>query len=120
MEILWYKIKRFLFNPWVFGLLTTAAMTNVFLWYYAVTHFSSGAQLLFVRYSVGVGVDFVGNPRILFLFPALATAVMVLFAILAFLLFEKARLSATVICGLACIVSWYTVIALLLAVSLNI
>ena len=120
MEILWYKIKRFLFNPWVFGLLTTAAVTNMFLWYYAVTHFSSGAQLLFLRYSVGVGVDFVGNPRILFLFPSLSTGVMVLFAILAFVLFEKARQTAIVICGLAGILSWYTVIALLLAVSLNI
>jgi len=120
MEILWYKIKRFLFNPWVFGILLVSTATNLFLWYYAVTHFSNETQLLFLRYSVGVGVDFVGNTRILFLFPAISTAITALFGVLAFLMFEKAKLTAIVICGMAWVIASYNVIALLLAVSLNI
>lgn len=120
MEVWLYKVKRFLFHPFVFTVLAVDILAITGLWWYSVTNFTQSEQLLLVRYAVGVGVDFVGQPAILFVFPGLATVIMLGNAIIGYLFFEHARYTSFIITGISLLTTMYLGIALVLAVSLNI
>lgn len=120
MEVWLYKVKRFLFHPVIFTAWLVDVVCVFSLWWYATMHFTASEQLLFLRYAVGVGVDFVGSSHLLFIFPGLATILLMGNLIVGYIFFERARHTAIVITGFSLLLTIYLGIALVLAVSLNV
>lgn len=120
MSIFLYRVRRFLLHRFIFCNVAVSVVLQMLMWSYLAFNFQSYSSSAFLHYTVGIGVDLVGNREQLFEIPGIGFVLFFINTIVAFLFFERSRQLSFFFVGLTNLLHALLVITILLVVSLNI
>lgn len=104
-------------RPWFVAL--ALAVVNAGLWIFVIATFPRDMPAAVLHYSVGVGIDFVGEGRQIIVLPAVSSVLLVLNVLLAFMLRKVNMVASWILLGGAAVVQLLLIAAYFFILALN-
>lgn len=101
------------------SLIGAQTLVNAILWIVALTMFPRTSPAAILHYSVGVGIDFIGEGRQIMVLPAAGTVVLVLNGILAYGVRRMSRPAVWIMLGGSAVVQLLLIAAYVYLLKLN-
>lgn len=131
-----YNVRRFVTDRIVLTALIVGGLLQLLMWGYILLHYDvllSGVAIeqsatnlashnqltTFLHYTVGIGVDYVGEPRDIFTLPIVGLILLLANTLLAYVLHAKAVYTSYVLLGISDFLHIFLLIATMLVISLN-
>lgn len=112
-------VRRFFGNKINVFFLVVGVLLELALWTYSAFTVDANNQTAFLHYTVGVGVDFVGQGTKVYIISAIGGVILLINAVVAYTLYERLRFVSYFFLLLADWMQVYLILSVLLVASLN-
>ena len=117
---MFYLIKIFFKDPWVFVPLIVSALAQVFMWPYIIIHAGAqGAGMMFLHYNIIFGVDYVGDWWKIFVMPGIGLGIIILNFGGAIYSYNTDKLLSRIITVFTAVLQIFLALAVYLIVDIN-
>ncbi|MFA5127922.1 MAG: hypothetical protein WC457_02895 [Patescibacteria group bacterium] len=116
---MFYLLKVFFKDPWVFVPLAISALAQVFMWPYIFFNLGTQGGTLFLHYNIIFGVDYVGEWWRILIMPVVGLAFVIINFIAGIYTFNSDKLLSRILTVFTAVLELFLALAVYLIVDIN-